>query len=46
MYSVLGVLQKQSKNSNINVSDLSNGIYLVKITTHDNKTVTERVIIK
>ncbi len=45
-YSVLGQLQKRSFDTTINVSDLANGIYLVKITTADEQSITKRIIIK
>lgn len=46
IYSVSGVLQKQTNSTSINISELSSGIYLFKITTNDNKSVTQRVIKK
>lgn len=46
IYSVLGVLKKQTKSSSVNVSDLSSGVYLVKILTTDNKNVTQRIVKK
>ena len=46
IYSVLGKLEKQSKNSRINLSELSNGVYFVNITTLNNQNVTKRVIVK
>lgn len=45
-YSILGVLQKKTNNTSINVSDLSSGIYLVKITTDNNQNITKRIIVK
>jgi len=46
IYSVLGVLKKQTKSSSVNVSDLSSGVYLVKILTTYNKNVTQRIVKK
>lgn len=45
-YSVLGQLKKESFESEINVSDLSSGIYLVRITTTDDQNITKRIIVK
>jgi len=44
-YSVLGQLKKQSFDTSINISDLSSGIYLIKITTTDQQNMTKRIII-
>ena len=46
IYSITGVLQKQSRNTTINISDLTSGVYIFKITTNDNRAVNQKIIKK
>lgn len=46
IYSITGVLKKQTKETIIDITDLSSGIYLFKITTQDDKSLTKKLIVK
>lgn len=43
-YSITGRLYIQIANKRINISDLAEGIYLVKINTQTNKSITKKII--
>jgi hypothetical protein len=45
IYNAIGQLMYQTNNSTIDVSSFDNGIYLFRIITKDENTITKRIVI-